>query len=59
MPAIMLEKMDLYRSSGIYPGKNLIFTYETEDNLLDIKDMRKRECYDFELALANKVNEEE
>ncbi len=36
-----MEKMDLYRSSGIYPGKNLIFTYETEDNPLDIKGMRK------------------
>lgn len=36
-----MEKMDLYRASGIYPGKNLIFTYETEDNPLDIKGMRK------------------
>lgn len=36
-----MEKMDLYRSSGIYPGKNLIFTYETEDNPLDIRGMRK------------------
>ena len=36
-----MEKMDLYRASGIYPGKNLIFTYETEHNPLDIKGMRK------------------
>ncbi|WP_143754310.1 hypothetical protein [Butyrivibrio proteoclasticus] len=36
-----MEKMDLYRASGIYPGKNLIFTYETENNPLDIKGMRK------------------
>ena len=27
----VLEKMDMYRASGIYPGKNLLFTYETED----------------------------
>ena len=36
-----MEKMDLYRASGIYPGKNLIFTYETEDHPLDISGMRK------------------
>lgn len=36
-----MEKMDLYRASDIYPGKNLIFTYETEENPLDIKGMRK------------------
>lgn len=36
-----MEKMDLYRASGIYPGKNLIFTYETEDHPLDIGGMRK------------------
>ncbi|RKM60324.1 hypothetical protein D6855_06235 [Butyrivibrio sp. CB08] len=35
------EKMDLYRASGIYPGKNLMFTYETEDNPLDITGVRK------------------
>ena len=35
------EKMDLYRTSGIYPGKNLMFTYETEDNPLDISGARK------------------
>ncbi len=36
-----MEKMDLYRESGIYPGKNLIFTYETNEHPLDIKGMRK------------------
>ena len=36
-----IEKMDLYRASGIYPGKNLIFTYETEEKPLDIKGMRR------------------
>ena len=36
-----LEKMDIYRASGIYPGKNLIFTYETADDPLDIKGTRK------------------
>lgn len=36
-----MEKMDLYRASGIYPGKNLIFTYETDEKPLDIKGMRK------------------
>ncbi len=35
-----MEKMDLYRSSGIYPGKNLMFTYETEENPLDISGAR-------------------
>ncbi|MCR4689915.1 MAG: hypothetical protein K5739_01030 [Lachnospiraceae bacterium] len=35
------EKMDLYRASGIYPGKNLMFTYETEENPLDISGVRK------------------
>jgi hypothetical protein len=35
------EKMDLYRASGIYPGKNLMFTYETEEHPLDISGARK------------------
>lgn len=35
-----MEKMDEYRASGIYPGKNLIFTYETEANPLDINGTR-------------------
>lgn len=36
-----LYKMDLYRANGIYPGKNLLFTYETNDNPLDIKGIRR------------------
>ncbi len=36
-----MEKMDLYRTSGIYPGKNLMFTYETEENPIDIRGTRK------------------
>ena len=35
------EKMDLYRASGIYPGKNMMFTYETEEYPLDISGARK------------------
>ena len=35
-----MEKMDEYRASGIFPGKNLIFTYETEANPLDINGTR-------------------
>ncbi|WP_026507502.1 hypothetical protein [Butyrivibrio sp. MC2013] len=35
-----MNKMDTYRKNGIYPGKNLIFTYETENNPLDIKGVR-------------------
>lgn len=30
-----------YRRSGIYPGKNLIFTYETDDSPLDIKGIKE------------------
>jgi hypothetical protein len=36
-----IEKMDIYRASGIYPGKNLMFSYETEENPLDINGIRK------------------
>ena len=36
-----LQKLDEYRANGIYPGKNLLFTYETEDLPLDIKGIRK------------------
>ncbi len=36
-----LIKMDEYRDNNIYPGKNLLFTYETEENPLDIKGIRK------------------
>ncbi len=35
-----LQKLDEYRDNGIYPGKNLIFTYETGDNPLDIRGIR-------------------
>ncbi len=35
-----LHKLDEYRESGIYPGKNLLFTYETEESPLDIKGIR-------------------
>lgn len=37
----LIEKLDIYRDSGIYVGKNLMFTYETEDSPLDIKGIRK------------------
>lgn len=36
-----LEKLDEYRHSGIYPGKNLLITYESEAFPLDIKGIRK------------------
>jgi hypothetical protein len=36
-----LQKLDEYRANGIYPGKNLLFTYETVENPLDIKGIRK------------------
>ena len=36
-----IEKMNIYRESGIYPGKNLMFTFETEDCPLDINGARK------------------
>ena len=36
-----LRKLDEYRSSGIYLGKNLLFTYETADTPLDIKGIKK------------------
>lgn len=35
-----LRKLDEYRRNGIYPGKNLVFTYETESNPLDIKGIK-------------------
>jgi hypothetical protein len=35
-----LNKLDEYRHNGIYPGKNLIFTYESEEAPLDIKGIR-------------------
>jgi hypothetical protein len=36
-----LRKLNEYRRSGIFPGKNLLFSYETEDNPLDIKGVRE------------------
>lgn len=36
-----LVKFDEYRKSGIYFGENLIITYESEDNPLDIGGIRK------------------
>ena len=36
-----LRKLDEYRQSDIYPGKNLLFTYETTAHPLDIKGFRK------------------
>lgn len=36
-----LAKLDEYRESGIFPGKNLLFTYETRDSPFDIKGIRK------------------
>ncbi len=35
-----LRKLDEYRNSGIYPGKNLLITYETAELSLDIKGIR-------------------
>ena len=36
-----MRKLDEYRDGGIYLGKNLLITYETEDNPLDIKGIRR------------------
>ena len=36
-----LRKLNEYRRSGIFPGKNLLFSYETEDIPLDIKGVRE------------------
>ncbi len=36
-----LLKLDEYRKHGIYPGKNLLFTYESEKSPLDIKGIEK------------------
>lgn len=35
-----LNKLDEYRKNSIFPGKNLILTYETSDNPLDIKGIK-------------------
>lgn len=34
-------KLEEYRKNGIYPGKNLILTYEAEGCYLNIKDVKK------------------
>ncbi|MBR5979194.1 MAG: ATPase, partial [Oscillospiraceae bacterium] len=34
------RKLDEYRINGIYPGKNLIMTFESSQNPLDIKGIR-------------------
>ena len=36
-----LNKLDEYRNCGIYPGKNLLITFESSQNPLDIKGIRK------------------
>ena len=36
-----LRKLDEYRENSIYLGKNLLFTYETQESPLDIKGIRK------------------
>jgi hypothetical protein len=36
-----LHKLNEYRNSGIYPGKNLLITYESEGCPFDIKGTRK------------------
>ncbi|XME02285.1 hypothetical protein QYZ88_016690 [Lachnospiraceae bacterium C1.1] len=35
------KKLDEYRENGIYLGKNLLITYESEESPLDIKGIRK------------------
>ncbi|MBQ9867283.1 MAG: hypothetical protein IJM34_09705 [Lachnospiraceae bacterium] len=36
-----MKKLEEYRSSGIYPGKNLLITYESKETPLDISGTRK------------------
>jgi len=36
-----LAKLEEYRKNGIYPGKNLILTYEAEGCYLNMKDVKK------------------
>ena len=36
-----IKKLDEYRKNEIYPGKNLILTYEAEGSYLNIKEIRK------------------
>lgn len=43
-----LRKLDEYRRNGIYPGKNLIITYEAEGSYLNVKEIRQmvKEIFD-------------
>lgn len=36
-----LRKIDEYRRNGIYPGKNLIITHESEGSYLNVKEIRE------------------
>ena len=36
-----LRKLDEYRKNGIYPGKNLIITYEGDGSYLNVKEIRE------------------
>ena len=36
-----LVKLDEYRRNGIYPGKNLIITYEGEGCYINIKEIKQ------------------
>ncbi len=38
---INMKKLDEYKRSGIFVGKNLILSHETEESPLDIRQMRK------------------
>ena len=35
------SRINEYRKSGIYPGKNMIITYEADGSSLNIKDIRQ------------------
>jgi hypothetical protein len=39
--AATFHKLDEYRENGIYLGKNLLITYETEESPLDIKGIKR------------------
>ena len=32
-----IRKIECYKKNGIYPGENLILTFETQQNVLDFK----------------------
>ena len=38
-----ISKLDEYRKNGIYPGKNLLITYESRESYLNIKEIRNIE----------------